>query len=137
MEYRPLGTSGLQLPTVGMGTLKTFDVVQPTEIHHRRHVCDAALESGANLFDTSPMYGHAEIVLAKALEGRRDQAIVATKVWTADDAEAAEQIRRAFQYYRDRVEIYQVHNLVKWQTRLKTLDQLRGEGRITSVGVTH
>jgi aryl-alcohol dehydrogenase-like predicted oxidoreductase len=137
MEYRPLGTSGLRVPTVGMGTWKTFDVAQPTEIEHRRHIADAALESGANLFDTSPMYGNAEVVLGKALDSRRDQAIVATKVWTADDTQAAEQIRRAFEYYGNKVDIYQVHNLVAWQTRLGTLEHLRDQGRITSVGITH
>jgi aryl-alcohol dehydrogenase-like predicted oxidoreductase len=137
MEYRPLGTSGLRLPTVGMGTWKTFDVVKPEEIEHRRRIAETALERGANLFDTSPMYGKAEVVLGRALEGRRDQAIVATKVWSADDAEAAEQIRRAFSYFADRVDIYQVHNLVAWQKRLRTLEQLRDQGRVASIGVTH
>jgi aryl-alcohol dehydrogenase-like predicted oxidoreductase len=137
MEYRLLGKSGLRLPTVGMGTWKTFDVVRPEEVEQRRRVVDTALEGGGNLFDTSPMYGKAESVLARALEGRRDQAIVATKVWSADDGEAAEQVRRALAYYEDRVDIYQVHNLVAWQKRLRTLADLRDEGRITSVGVTH
>jgi aryl-alcohol dehydrogenase-like predicted oxidoreductase len=137
MEYRPLGGSGLQVPVVGMGTWKTFDVMYPEEIDQRRLVVDAALESGSNLFDSSPMYGAAERVLGAALEGRRDRAIVATKVWTSDDHEAAEQMRRSFDYFGDHVEIYQVHNLVAWQKRLSTFEYLRDQGRIKSVGITH
>jgi aryl-alcohol dehydrogenase-like predicted oxidoreductase len=137
MEFRPLGNTGLQLPVVGMGTWKTFDVVDPEDIAQRRRVVDVALERGTNLFDSSPMYGAAERVLGAALEGRRDQAIVATKVWTPDDHEAAEQMRRSFEYFGGRVEIYQVHNLVTWQTRLRSLEQWRDAGRVKSVGITH
>ena len=82
MEHRTLGKSNLQVPVVGMGTWQTFNVRGSDQERTRRDVVDAALESGANLFDSSPMYGEAERVLGLALEGRRDQAIVATKIWT-------------------------------------------------------
>lgn len=36
-----------------------------------------------------------------------------------------------------RVEIYQVHNLVAWQTQLLMLDELKGEGKVVAVGATH
>jgi aryl-alcohol dehydrogenase-like predicted oxidoreductase len=137
MELRHLSTSGLRLPVVGMGTWKTFDVVYPEEIAQRRGVVDVALAHGSNLFDSSPMYGAAERVLGAALEGRRDQALIATKVWTPDDAHALQQIRQSLDYFGGHVEIYQVHNLVAWQKRLATLEQLRDAGKVTSVGVTH
>ena len=137
MEHRPLGSSGLELPAVGMGTWKTFDVIYPEEIEERRAVVYVALQCGTNLFDTSPMYGAAERVLAAALEGRREQAIVATKVWTPDDREAAEQIRMSFEYFGGHVEIYQVHNLVAWEARLSSLEYWRDRGRVKSVGITH
>jgi aryl-alcohol dehydrogenase-like predicted oxidoreductase len=137
MERRRLGSSGLLLPVVGMGTWKTFDVIRPEEIAQRRTVVDIALAHGSTLFDTSPMYGAAERVLGAALEGRRDQALMATKVWTPDDEQAAAQIRQSLEYFGDRVEIYQVHNLVAWQKRLATLERLRDAGHVTSVGVTH
>jgi aryl-alcohol dehydrogenase-like predicted oxidoreductase len=137
MEHRHLSTSGLQLPVVGMGTWKTFDVIYPEEIAQRRSIVDVALAHGSNLFDTSPMYGAAERVLAAALEGRRDQALIATKVWTADDEEANQQIRQSLDYFGDRIEIYQVHNLVAWQKRLADLELLRKAGNVTSIGVTH
>src|SRR6267142_258219 len=125
MGCRRLGASDLRVPAVGMGTWITFDVIDPEDVEQRRRVVDVALQFGSNLFDTSPMYGAAERVLAAALAGRRDQAIIATKVWTADDKEAEEQMRRSFHYFEGRVEIYQVHNLVAWQKRLKSLEHWR------------
>ena len=120
-----------------MGTWKTFDVRAPQEIAQRREVVDVALEHGSDLFDSSPMYGAAEQVLGAALDGRRDRALVATKVWTPDDAEAERQIQRALGYFGGSVDVYQVHNLVAWPKRLARLEQLRAEGSVRVVGVTH
>ena len=137
MERRALGRSGLEVPVVGMGTWKTFDVADAAAVAQRRALVDVAIGAGSNLFDSSPMYGAAERVLGQALAGRRDQALVATKVWTADDAEAERQIQRALGYYDGRVDIYQVHNLVAWRTRLPTLERLRDQGKVGAVGITH
>lgn len=137
MERRALGASGLRVPVVGMGTWKTFDVRSATDDAHRRTVVDAALEAGSNFFDSSPMYGEAERVLGLALEGRRDQALVATKIWTSDDNEAEKQVRRSLGFYGGRIDIYQVHNLVAVDKRLRRLEQLRDEGCVGAIGVTH
>ncbi|MBV9583231.1 MAG: aldo/keto reductase [Chloroflexi bacterium] len=137
MERRALGTSGIDVPVIGMGTWKTFDVRDPRQAAHRATVVDAALASGTNLFDSSPMYGAAEQVLGAALDGRRERALVATKVWTPDDAEAERQIQRALSYYQGRVDVYQVHNLVALPKRLERLEQLRDDQRVGSVGITH
>jgi aryl-alcohol dehydrogenase-like predicted oxidoreductase len=136
VEFRSLGTSGITVPTVGMGTWRTFDVATADE-GSRRVVVDAALAEKSVLFDTSPMYGRAEGVLSRALEGRREQAIVATKVWTQDDLEAEQQIQRGLDYYGGRVDIYQVHNLIGWPTRLDQLERRRGSGGIRAIGLTH
>jgi aryl-alcohol dehydrogenase-like predicted oxidoreductase len=120
-----------------MGTWKTFDVARPAEEAQRRTVVDVALEAGSNLFDSSPMYGQAERVLGAALQGRREQALVATKVWTPDDREAEAQIERALGYYGGLVDLYQVHNLVAWQKRLATLERLHDEGKVRAIGITH
>ena len=95
MERRALGQTGLTVPVVGMGTWQTLDVRGPAAEAHARAIVDAALAAGANFFDSSPMYGEAERVLGQALEGRRDQALVATKVWSQSSAEARRQIERA------------------------------------------
>src|SRR5205085_2413780 len=114
MESRALGRSGLVVPVVGMGTWKTLDVRGATTEADRRGVVEAALAAGTRLFDTSPMYGEAERVLAGALGKRRDQALVADKVWTPSAEEGREQIRRALAWYGT-VDVYQVHNLVAWR----------------------
>jgi aryl-alcohol dehydrogenase-like predicted oxidoreductase len=120
-----------------MGTWKTFDVRGATEDAHRRTVVDAALAAGTDLFDSSPMYGAAERVLGLTLEGRRNQALVATKIWTPDDDEAEHQVRRSLGFYGGRIDVYQVHNLVAVNKRLRRLEQLRDDGCVGVVGVTH
>jgi aryl-alcohol dehydrogenase-like predicted oxidoreductase len=137
VERRQLGSSGIDVPVVGMGTWKTFDVRGAADEVQRRTVVDVALEAGSNLFDSSPMYGNAERVLGAALDGRRALALVATKVWTPDDRTAERQIERALGYFGGAVDIYQVHNLVAWETRLARLERLRDDGRVRSVGITH
>jgi aryl-alcohol dehydrogenase-like predicted oxidoreductase len=137
VEHRALGASGLTVPVVGMGTWQTFDVHGRDAEQDVRSVVDAAVAAGTTFFDSSPMYGEAERVLGAALDGRRDDVQVATKVWTEDDAEADRQIERALAWFGGRVELYQVHNLVAFPRRLETLDRLRADGRVRAVGATH
>ena len=137
MEQRRLGASGLEVPVVGMGTWKTFDVRRSDEVASRRGVVDTALEGGTNQFDSSPMYGAAEKLLGETLRDRRERALVATKIWTPDDKEAEQQVRRSLDFYGGHIDVYQVHNLVALPKRLRRLEQLRDEGRVGAVGATH
>jgi diketogulonate reductase-like aldo/keto reductase len=95
-----------------------------------------ALDAGCTVMDSSPMYGHAERVLADGLGDRRGEAFVATKVWTPDPREGRRQIDRALGWY-GRVECYQLHNLVAWRDHLPVLEALRDDGRIDVIGATH
>lgn len=136
MEYRAFGDTGLTVPVIGMGTWQTYDV-RGAAVEARRKVTDAALEAGATFFDSSPMYGEAERVLGETLRGRRERAIVATKVWTADDGEAERQMAAALSYFGGRVDVYQVHNLVAWRRRIAQLERLQARGSVGLIGVTH
>src|SRR5690349_10305080 len=131
MQKRELGRGGPQVPVVGMGTWQTLDVRGT-----RDEVVHAALDAGATFLDTSPMYGEAQRVLAHGLEGRREAAFVADKLWTADDAEARRQAEYALGLY-GRVDLYQVHNLVGWRARLDLLERLHDEGKVGLIGATH
>ncbi len=137
MDTRALGRSGLTVPAVGMGTWSTFDVRGARDERHARAVVDAALEHGAALFDSSPMYGEAERVLGAALEGRRARALVATKVWARTDAEGREQCARSLRFFGGRVDLYQIHNLVNWRGHLDMIEALREGGQVAAIGATH
>lgn len=137
MERRRLGEGGVEVSAVGLGTWQVLDVRGPAE-EDRHEVVRSALDAGVTLFDSSPMYGEAERVLGDALqEHGRDRAQVATKVWTSDDREAELQIERSMGFFGGRVELYQVHNLVAAGKRLGTLERLKEEGKVRSVGATH
>ena len=127
MEERRLG------PVVGLGTWSTFD----GDATLAREVVAAAFDAGTRLVDSSPMYGGAERALSVALEGKRDEAIVATKIWTDSVAEGREQFARQLEWYGGRVDVEQVHNLVAWHDHLPWLEEERDAGRIGRVGVTH
>lgn len=137
MQHRPLGRAGFDVPVVGMGTWRTFNVTAPAAIDARCTVVDAALRDGVSFFDSSPMYGAAERVLGAALDGRRDRALVATKVWTSDTAQGERQIANALGYFGGRVDLYQIHNLVAWSTWLPVLERLRDGGQVRAIGATH
>ncbi len=137
MEARVLGRTGIEVPVVGMGTWRTFDVRGAAAEANARAVVDAALASGARFFDSSPMYGQAERVLGQALEGRRDQALVATKIWTSSPREGRNQAEHALAWFGGRVDLYQVHNLVAWEDQLTLLEELRRTGAVRALGATH
>jgi aryl-alcohol dehydrogenase-like predicted oxidoreductase len=88
MEYRILGGSGLKVPVLsfGAGTFgggtEFFDAWGATsDVAETRRIVDICLEAGVTLFDTADVYsnGRSEEVLGKALEGRRDKALISTK----------------------------------------------------------
>ncbi len=133
MEHRPL--AGIEVPVIGMGTSKTFDVPEVDDA--RQQVTDAALDAGASFVDSSPMYGHAERILGATLGRRRGEAIVATKVWTPDDTEAERQIDASLRFFGGHIEVLQVHNLVGWRTRLDQIEARRDRGEVDIVAATH
>jgi diketogulonate reductase-like aldo/keto reductase len=126
MEERRLG------PVVGLGTWNTFG--GDTQLADA--VVDAALGAGCRFIDSSPMYSGAEASLGAALAARREECVVATKIWAGSVEEGQEQYRRQRAWF-GRVEVEQIHNLVAWQDQLRWLEAERSERRIDRLGVTH
>jgi aryl-alcohol dehydrogenase-like predicted oxidoreductase len=91
MQYRPLGTSGIEASIVGLGTWVTGggDTWEGPDDNESVKAIHAALDRGVTLIDTAPSYGwgHSEEVVGKAIQGRRDQVVIATKcgIWWEDD----------------------------------------------------
>ncbi len=137
MEHRMLGKAGFQVPVVGLGTWRTFDVRGQAAEMHASEVVSTAFSVGSNFFDSSPMYGEAERVLGQTLDGRREQALVATKVWTESEREAQMQVEHALAFFGGYIDLYQIHNLVAWPQRLALLERLKGEGKVRAIGATH
>ena len=125
MKYRTLGRTGLQVSEVGFGGAGIGHVWGPTTDEECIHSVRRALALGINFFDTSPMYGggRSEENLGKALAGRREQAIIATKVRLQheDDRSSAHDmvgaVRNSVEQSlkrlgTDHVDILQVHHQV-------------------------
>ena len=87
MEYRLLGGSGLKVSALSFGTgtfggtNEFFKAWGQTEVEEARRLIDICFDAGVNLFDTANGYsdGRSEEVLGKALEGKRDKALISTK----------------------------------------------------------
>jgi aryl-alcohol dehydrogenase-like predicted oxidoreductase len=126
----------LDVPVVGLGTWSVFDL-PPARQAVADAVVDAMLAAGGRLFDSSPMYGRAERVLSAALGDRRDEATVATKIWTSSAAEGRAQFAGHLELYGGRVEVEQVHNLVQWRQHLDWLVEEQAAGRVRALGATH
>jgi diketogulonate reductase-like aldo/keto reductase len=136
MQRRPLGATGIEVPAVGLGTYRVFNVEGDADAARCEAVVDAAIAAGAGLIDTSPMYGQAERVVAGAIEGRRDAVVLTTKVWARTRAIGEEQIKAALEWF-DRVDLYQVHNLLAFADHRPLLEALVGDGRVGAIGASH
>ncbi|CAN5326099.1 aldo/keto reductase [soil metagenome] len=136
MEKRRFGRSGLELPVIGLGTWLTFDLA-PQQEPLALDVVDAAFSAGIRVVDSSPMYGRAEAVLGRALGERRDEAFVATKIWTPSASEATRQLAAQLGWFGGWVDLEQVHNLVAWDERLDWLEGEREAGHVGLLGATH
>jgi methylglyoxal reductase len=91
MKTKPLGHSGIQASTIALGAWVLGGGTvwgQNPDDAESIHTIQAALDLGMNLIDTAPAYGfgRSEVVVGKALKGRRDQAVLATKcgLWWDD-----------------------------------------------------
>ena len=135
MEYRKLGN--LDVSVIGLGTLRTFDVTDDDEIAVRRQIVHNCLDSDVNLIDTASWYGQAEQVVGEITEDLRNQFYIATKVRTEGKEAGEAQIARSFELLKTGyIDLFQVHNMIDWQTHLPTLERVKGEGKIGMLGVS-
>jgi aryl-alcohol dehydrogenase-like predicted oxidoreductase len=80
MHYRSLGRSGIKVSPYALGTLMFATSVGNPDPDDSIRVIHKALDAGINLVDTADAYGDSEVVVGRALKGRRDDVVLATKV---------------------------------------------------------
>jgi aryl-alcohol dehydrogenase-like predicted oxidoreductase len=151
MTYRQLGNSGLTVSTVGLGC---NNVGRRLDVEATRTLLEAAFDEGVTLFDTADIYGtepgDSEDVLGEALEGRRDEIVLATKFGMARSTVLpAHEARGSRRYIRasieaslrrlrtDYIDLYQLHTpdpRTPIEETLEALDELVREGKVRYIG---
>jgi aryl-alcohol dehydrogenase-like predicted oxidoreductase len=134
MERRALGSGRVAVPVIGLGTWSRLEAA--AKHGNDGAVIARALDAGVTVFDSSPMYGRAEALLAKGLAARRSEAFVATKIWTSSAKEGEAQLAYALSLY-GHVELMQIHNLAGWKEHLAMLERAKAEKKIGLIGATH
>jgi diketogulonate reductase-like aldo/keto reductase len=133
LELRKLGNTGVRIPAIGIGTWRYSGGVGPLQ---------AGLALGACFIDTAESYGNEDVV-AKAIQGRRNDVFIATKVSPAhfhysDVIQAAE---RSLQRLRtDRIDLYQLHwpnHTVPIAETMRAMENLVDSGKIRFIGVSN
>lgn len=108
MKTVRLGKTGLMVSRVGMGGIP----IQRPPLEEAVRVINRGLDLGVNLIDTSIGYGDSEIRIGKAIEGRRDEVILATKGSWRDEASVRDTIDRSLKRLQtDRIDLWQMHNI--------------------------
>lgn len=159
MQRRPLGNSGLEVSPIGLGTWTAGgDVATWGHVDDRESIAaiHQALDSGVNLIDTAPIYGlgHGEEIVGKAIQGRRQEVILATKCgqlfprakddWPPRCLKRESIFRECEQSLRrlrtDVIDLYQCH----WpdpdtppQETMEALRTLLDQGKIRAIGVSN
>jgi aryl-alcohol dehydrogenase-like predicted oxidoreductase len=137
---RAIPSSGEQIPVIGMGTSRTFDVGDdPAAREQLGQVLQTFFDDGGAVIDSSPMYGSAETVVGDLLKRvtNKEALFAATKVWTYGRQNGIEQMQDSLRRMGvDVMDLMQIHNLRDWKIHLPTLRQWKEEGKIRYIGIT-
>jgi aryl-alcohol dehydrogenase-like predicted oxidoreductase len=150
MEYRTLGRCGLKVAELCLGTM-TFG--HSTDQAEARRMVDLALDAGVNFFDTANTYGgsQSEVFLGQALQGRRREAVVATKFFNPtgpgpnDSGMSRVHIMNAIEdglerLQMDYVDVYYIHHVdiqTPLEEMLRALDDLVHQGKVRYIGCSN
>jgi aryl-alcohol dehydrogenase-like predicted oxidoreductase len=149
MQYRPLGRTGVQVSNLCLGTMMFGAWGNPDHDDSIR-IIHAALDAGVNFVDTADVYsgGESEEIVGKALKGRRDDVVLATKFFIpmGDDpnrrggsrrwiiTEVENSLRRL---QTDHIDLYQVHRPdpdTDVEETLGALSDLVQQGKVRYIG---
>ena len=155
MEYRTLGATPLRLSRIGFGGATLGEEFGPLTEEEGRRAVAVAIDEGINLFDVSPYYGRtlAEERLGRALEGKRDQVVLGTKVGRYDrdlphgfDFSRARVMRSVEESLRrlrtEVIDVYLAHDVefsprsVILEETIPAMRELRDQGKVRLIGVS-
>ncbi len=135
---RAIPSSGEQLPVVGLGSWRTFNVGNdPEGLSSCTAVMRDFFAGGGRMINSSPMYGSSQDTIGYGLKklGAFDKVFSADKVWTTSGGgPQVEASRRKWGIAR--FDLLQVHNLLSWQEHLPLLKDMKAKGRIRYIGIT-
>jgi aryl-alcohol dehydrogenase-like predicted oxidoreductase len=145
MEQRELGRSGIRVSALGLGLMSMSGVYGNANDEQSIGVIHYALDKGINFLDSADMYGwgHNETLLGKALKGRRDKVVVATKfgqVKLADGKQAVdgrpEYVMQACEASLKRlgIEVIDLYYLHRVDTNTAIEDTVGGMKRLVEQG---
>lgn len=141
MEYVTLGKTGLKISRLGFGGIP----IQRIDAAGTRELVRRLAEQGINYIDTARAYTVSEEYLGEALEGLRDQFVVATKSMSRTKEAMAKDIETSLTKLRtDYIDLYQVHNPSMEQLdtvlapggALEALMEAREAGKVRHIGIT-
>jgi pyridoxine 4-dehydrogenase len=118
LPTRRLGTTGPEVSMIGLGCMGMSDFYGPADRDESIATLHAALEAGVTLLDTGDFYGmgHNEMLIAEALKGRREQALISVKFGALRDPDMG------FRGYDSRPE--SVRNFVTYSLRRLNVDHI-------------
>ena len=138
--YKLIPKTNEQLPVIGVGSSRTFDVGNNEKALQKLvPVLQAFFDNGGALIDSSPMYGTAEQVIGQLLTrvSNKDKLFAATKVWEDGKEEGIAQMQRSMQLMGVKAfDLMQIHNLRDWQVHLDTLKAWKEQGKVRYIGIT-
>lgn len=142
VETRLIPASGEALPVIGMGTSGSFEIGSDAEARALLgEVLRRFVDGGGRLIDTAPTYGNAEDVLGELLAeaSLRSRVFLATKLsGVSGRAAGRAQFQASLRRLRgERIDLLQVHNLQDWRVQLALARELKAEGLVRYVGLTH
>jgi predicted aldo/keto reductase-like oxidoreductase len=144
---RPMGRTGLEVSCMGLGGYHLGSVEDQSTVDRIVH---ESLDAGINFFDNAWEYhdGRSEELMGKALEGKRDQAIVMTKVCTHGRKKdvAMQQLEESLRRLKtDHIDVWQIHEVIYWNDpemifapdgAAEALVQAKKQGKVRFVGFT-
>ena len=141
MEYITLGRTGLKISRLGFGGIP----IQRIDAEKAKELLEAVRAAGINFIDTARGYTVSEELIGAAIEGHRDEFVLATKSMARDKASMARDIEISLKNLRtDHIDLYQIHNCPPDQLEqvcseegaLAALLEAKAAGKIGHIGIT-